>query len=58
MSKLLIDFIDVVDRISHKIIKDKNGYYLPKITSDQLNLESFTGNYWRNGARQQTEYGY
>src|SRR3989338_7019361 len=39
MAKILIDFIDTVDRISHKLIKDKNGYYLPKITSDQLNFE-------------------
>lgn len=39
MAKLLIDLIDTVDRISHKIIKGKNGYYLPKITSDQLNFE-------------------
>ena len=39
MAKLLIDFIETVDRISHKLIKGKNGYYLPKITSDQLNFE-------------------
>jgi len=39
MAKLLIDFIETVDKISHKIIKGKNGYYLPKITSDQLSFE-------------------
>ena len=39
MSKLLIDFIETVDKISHKIIKGKNGYYLPKITSDELSFE-------------------
>ncbi|MBT5307067.1 MAG: squalene--hopene cyclase, partial [Candidatus Scalindua sp.] len=39
MAKLLIDFIETVDNISNKIIKGKNGYYLPKITSDQLNFE-------------------
>jgi hypothetical protein len=39
MAKLLIDLIDIVDKISHKIIKGKNGYYLPKITSDQLSFE-------------------
>jgi hypothetical protein len=39
MAKLLIDFIETVDKISHKIIKGKNVYYLPKITSDQLSFE-------------------
>ena len=39
MAKLLIDFIETVDNISNKIIKGKNGYYLPKITSDQLSFE-------------------
>src|SRR3989304_6478546 len=39
MPKLLIDCIETGDRISHKLIKGKNGYYLPKITSDQLNFE-------------------
>ncbi len=39
MAKLLIDFIEAVDKISHKIIKGTNGYYLPKITSDHLNFE-------------------
>ncbi len=39
MAKLLIDFIDIVDKISHKLINGKNGYMLPKITSDQLNFD-------------------
>ena len=39
MAKLLIDFIEAVDKISHKIIKGKNGYMLPKITSDQLSFD-------------------
>ncbi|MDP7609605.1 MAG: prenyltransferase/squalene oxidase repeat-containing protein, partial [Candidatus Marinimicrobia bacterium] len=47
MAKLLIDFIETVDKISHKLITGKNGHKLPKITSDQLNydrlLQGITG---------------
>ncbi|MHC4453640.1 MAG: squalene--hopene cyclase, partial [Planctomycetota bacterium] len=39
MAKLLIDFIDLVDKYSHKLLNGKNGHYLPKIHSNQLNFE-------------------
>jgi hypothetical protein len=39
MAKLLIDFIETIDKISHKLINGKNGHKLPKITSDQLNFD-------------------
>ncbi len=39
MAKLLIDFIDLVDKYSHKLVNGKNGHFLPKINSDQLNFD-------------------
>lgn len=39
MAKLLIYVIETLDNISRKIIKGKDRYYLPKITSDQLNYD-------------------
>ncbi|ODS31553.1 MAG: squalene-hopene cyclase [Candidatus Scalindua rubra] len=39
MAKLLIDFIDKIDKVSHKLFNGNNGHYLSEITADRLCFE-------------------